>query len=788
MPRLPDITSLGQPVPESSRAIAGYNGAQAGDALARLGTVGEHLAASELRNQYAEDQAQSRLQVAYGKANYLQGLDDARNDLAGDNDYATYLPRFEQRARDLLATTAGSIADPRAREGFLAEAALSTRAVRNQVLGMQRQGAADHAEASALDLSKSTLNLALAAADPAVRDMAFGNYKDALKASVDANLMPEARATQHFLRFRDDYGKAWLQQQPVDRQIELLSPGRAGTGGSGGGADTVIGRVLGNEGGYVAVDGSSGAPAIYGINARWHPDEFARAKQLADTRGEAAGLAYAREFYKREYWDKYGIGSLPPATQAIVMDGVVNHTTGFADQLVGSARGGASPDDLLSMRQAEYERLATDNPGKYGPSLGAWTARLDGLKGAADPASRPATGSPADFVDAADRPHLLRQALAEKERQIRAAEDQAAWDASVRKVQSGTPLDPKDKLDRQALNTYFDAQMGRWQQDGADPQKILDLSAEFAAGRGLVPDKLQSVIRGGLRGGDPRQAIAASDAVRRIKNQNVRALDDFAEKDLGLAEHIGSLVDAGFNPQEAYRRAIEAETAPRADAKARDAEYRAFARKNPADAFIMGKLDSWLVDDPNSVPSPMVADFDTAAGSEFRRTGDMDAARAMGLNAISRNWGASRVGADGNRYMRQSPERFYGRPELSLQENADWMNRQLLADAATAAPAPLKDRIAAGNVSITPAYGQSDRPAYYVNVRDADGVEHTLADSGNRPLLWRPDYRASEEGVATHAAGRSAVARARDMRGKYQILDRQPADRPDATAGLMGGQ
>lgn len=145
-------------------------------------------------------------------------------------------------------------------------------------------------------------------------------------------------------------------------------------------SDSAITTVLHNEGGYVAQDGSSGAPAIYGINQKWHPDEYAAAKKLSDEKGDAAGQEYARNFYKTQYFDAKKIGDLPANTQAIVMDGVVNHTTGFGDKLIQAAKDGASPQQLIDMRRNEYQRLATNNPDDYAKSLPGWNSRLDGLQ------------------------------------------------------------------------------------------------------------------------------------------------------------------------------------------------------------------------------------------------------------------------------------------------------------------------------------------------------------------------------------------------------------------------
>ncbi len=136
-------------------------------------------------------------------------------------------------------------------------------------------------------------------------------------------------------------------------------------------AHSAIDTVMKNEGG-LSPDGH----AIYGIDKNAHPDEFAHAMSLSPDEGQA----YAKQFYKTEYYDKKGIANLPSVTQTVVMDGVVNHSKEFGDKLIQAAKDGASPQDLIDMRRGEYQRLATANPEKYGENLVGWNNRLDNLQ------------------------------------------------------------------------------------------------------------------------------------------------------------------------------------------------------------------------------------------------------------------------------------------------------------------------------------------------------------------------------------------------------------------------
>lgn len=140
-------------------------------------------------------------------------------------------------------------------------------------------------------------------------------------------------------------------------------------------SDSAIDTVLKNEGG-LSPDGH----AIYGIDKKSFPAQFAKAQEITNTGGAAAGEKYARDFYKTEFYDKKGIDSLPPETRNIVMDGVVNHYKGFSDKLITAAKDGATPQQLIDMRRQEYQRLVDTDPATYENSFQGWNNGLDGLE------------------------------------------------------------------------------------------------------------------------------------------------------------------------------------------------------------------------------------------------------------------------------------------------------------------------------------------------------------------------------------------------------------------------
>jgi lysozyme family protein len=207
---------------------------------------------------------------------------------------------------------------------------------------------------------------------------------DAAKQYLSAVTVRDPRAAQDLL----NSGKLAKYLTPEDmtkasKDIwnatpDLMKLEQIKTNRTGSSETMALDTILKNEGGYVARDGASGQPAIYGINKGAHKEAYEQAEKITKEQGEAAGQEYARQFYKKEYFDKYDIGTLKPEVQTIVADGMVNHWQGFKTKLLQAAKDGATPDQLIEMRRGEYERLA-EADAKYKPSLQGWLNRLDNL-------------------------------------------------------------------------------------------------------------------------------------------------------------------------------------------------------------------------------------------------------------------------------------------------------------------------------------------------------------------------------------------------------------------------
>lgn len=132
-------------------------------------------------------------------------------------------------------------------------------------------------------------------------------------------------------------------------------------------AKSAIDWTMQHEGGYVSNDSGKG-PSNFGINQESNPDV-----DVANlTQDQAAKIMHDK------YWVGVGADKMSAPMASVAFDTAVNMGVGKANQLVEQANG--DPQKLIDLRRAEYERLATQNPEKYGKNLDGWNARLDDLE------------------------------------------------------------------------------------------------------------------------------------------------------------------------------------------------------------------------------------------------------------------------------------------------------------------------------------------------------------------------------------------------------------------------
>lgn len=139
-----------------------------------------------------------------------------------------------------------------------------------------------------------------------------------------------------------------------------------GTARAIGGFENSVSNLWPREGGYVAKDGSSNAPANFGINQKWNPDVDV-SKLTQDQ---------AKQIYKTRYWDAIGADRLSSAAQEVAFDAAVNQGPEYAKALIAKTQG--DPMAMINERRNDYINLAR-KPGEE-KNLTGWLNRLKGIE------------------------------------------------------------------------------------------------------------------------------------------------------------------------------------------------------------------------------------------------------------------------------------------------------------------------------------------------------------------------------------------------------------------------
>lgn len=282
----------------------------------------------------------------------------------------------------------------------------------------------------------------------------------------------------------------------------------AGVSGSGG-FNHSIDLLLKNEGGYTKVDGTSGAPANFGINQKANPD--------IDVKGLTREKAV--EIYKQRYWDKINGDALPPELQATAMDAAANQGVANANKWI--AESGGDPVRFNELRRAHYESLIAS--GKYTEAEGkSWMRRLSahekasaGALPSADDAVMPT--SPGSFMALSyDKRLQLRRAADSAIKQNTAVAAQALRG----RLADSSAMAKDGILDPQPLTADSFAPLGV---DGAvafaEYTRTQQLARDVSSFKGADNRTLEAVASGGVVRAVAGAGYAAEDARDKVRQQ-----------------------------------------------------------------------------------------------------------------------------------------------------------------------------------------------------------------------------------------------------------------------------
>jgi hypothetical protein len=380
MPRLPSAQDINRQTPSYDRQFVALPEDPTGKLMQQTGNqlqqTGAQLQKQAIKTQRyeaklmeQERQKVTQLQKAQSQTGVVQDLNDWYAQELSNPDYSTKPKRFNEFAQKTLQKYSSNISDERERSLFELSA---KQDISNYGLKLNENAYEIRNKQLVADLDVTldrTINQISATDDPNTMQRLMQTqiaYADSL---IGAGILPPSKKPEIIKNLQNSVAFSQLSKKSPQDLLKIFN-------GNSGGFDAAVDIVLQNEGGYVANDGNSGAPANFGINQRANPD-IDVANLTADK---------AKQLYKERYWDKYNLEQVPNDVQAIVFDGVVNHRSDFAKELVDAAKNGASLDDIKNMRNEEYMRLASLDPAKYEQFLGGWQNRLTKFDGNDDAA------------------------------------------------------------------------------------------------------------------------------------------------------------------------------------------------------------------------------------------------------------------------------------------------------------------------------------------------------------------------------------------------------------------
>ncbi len=824
MPQIPTFnarTDVGR-APRQALMDVGV-AASSGQAIAQLGEKVNQLSADYVQQ---EKKARKASQLASAQTAAMRRLADLRMSFDQDTDFATQRQRFQAEAQKAWGEIGAGL-DPEVRAAFTPDFDQMSLSHELDVAKQARRGEQDVAISNLSTMMTDSAKQYGGASNDLQRQAIAEGVRKSVMQYADSGLIDRTKAvdlTQSWIKDASRENLVMLAMANPDEVAQRIEKhfGKAITPV---GFNANVEAVFKREGGFVADDAGAG-PTNLGINSAANPD--VDVKNLTPQQ--------ASDLYKTRYWDTIGADLLPPTAQAIAFDAAVNQGVGYAKDMI--ARTGGDPQKMLADRAARYQQTAKADPSKA-KYLDGWMNRLKEFS----PGGRQNNDELLANLDPSEAYTIYRTAAQTMKQQQQAAEEvrtaelarfqsefeiglnrgektytdieqayqagklspaertrytlaldkklaegdakQAMIDRVNNAGNSAPLLDPSNTDDKKALNYHYEQTARQWA--NLAPDEVVTQAINYANDKNMVPEPMQGMVRGMLRGGDVSQRVLAADTVQRLRQANPLLLNDFADKDLALANSIALYTSLGMPPADATSKALQVEQlSPQekvalADGYAAEIEASAATpveRRNANKNWLSANLPKpWFEANP-AASQMMLSDFEEATKQAYMLTGNLDSARQTALDQLNRVYSESRVNGVAE-VTKLAPEKFFGQRGMSVAANAKWIREQLEAKLTENA---LYSEGYAKGLRMMP-YGiaaANGLPQYSITSTDESGVVRILTGSNGRPLLYQPNWSTSAEAKRQEEERQKMVDDARERRDN-------PSKPVPGGFGLIGG-
>ena len=369
--------------------------------------------------------------------------------------------------------------------------------------------------------------------------------------------------------------------------------------------------------------------------------------------------------------DKAGFDGQKLATGEITpIDFMADLNTAYTELQDFGAKnlGEATTEASLQTFRSDYAAAAIEGVAMDSPFKAKKLLETDSIK------------SEMDFEDYAKLTRGVDQMI--KQRQAQAA--QAKF---MEQILEGQRLaDPANKVDRKIVDKQFvDSGLLQGLLSGDETSRMETES--LIRSTSIIPESLQSTMRGFMLNGDDTQRQFAYSMVGRIGEISPRSLvgpGGFSQKEIDDAQAYNSMTRAGASTEYAIQQ-IDAASDP-IEAPVRN------LRESQVNTLISDLTPSQVTDlfdesywssDPSFMnkrnEDAIFADYKALYREAFLRYGNDDAAKGAAISQLKTFNGVTNV--TGNKALMQlPPERFYSVEQMTPEENTQWMRQEFESD------------------------------------------------------------------------------------------------------------
>jgi len=320
------------------------------------------------------------------------------------------------------------------------------------------------------------------------------------------------------------------------------------------------------------------------------------------------------------------------------------------------------------------------------------------------------------------------------------------------------PIDPKkttdqSKYDLEAVNAFYDAEAASWSELPINDQ--INKNVEFINKTGIIPLNLESRMNAFSRSGAPDQVSVAAEVYGRAQETSPQSIKDLPDETKAILSQVSdaqkSGTDVAIAADAARMAAYGTTSAQREEIKIKTAEFNKDISSTLQD-HLDADFDPGMLGDEPDAPPAMQAEYKVGFDRYMLLTnGDSGQAEKLAYQDLKNTWGETRIGGE-KRFMKYSPEAVY---HINGVDDA-WIGEQFEADLVGYPDA---------TIVVDPSTARSKTPEYAVMVpNEKTGIIEPIFDDNNRPLVWQPDFRQTDQYTDMMEAPGIAVEKAKRQR------------------------